>query len=123
MATYGTYQSPGAFKLTVYGVVIAACFLLMFYMVRSAYQEANPQPINQARAAERTKVRKELTDKASAALTSAGWVDQVKGIVRLPISVAMQMTVEAYQNPEAARSNLVGRAEKAAAPAPVESFE
>jgi hypothetical protein len=123
MATYGTYNSPGAFKLTVYGVVIALCFFAMFYMVRSAYREYKPQPINQARALERAKVRKDLTDKATAALNAPGWVDQAKGIVRLPIARAMQMTIEAYQNPEAAHSNLVNRSQKAAAPAPVQSFE
>jgi hypothetical protein len=123
MATYGTYNSPGAFKLTVYGVVIAFSFFAMFYLVRSAYREYNPPPINQARALERTKVRKELTTKATDALNNPGWVDQAKGIVRLPIARAMQMTIEAYQNPEAAHSNLVGRSQKAAAPAPVQSFE
>ena len=123
MATYGTYNSPGAFKLTVYGVVIAASFFIMLYMVRSAYREYNLPPINHARALERAKVRKELTEKATAALNSTAWVDQPKGIVRLPIARAMQMTVEAYQNPEAAHSNLVARSQKAAAPAPVQSFE
>jgi len=123
MATYSTYNAPGAFKLTVYGVVIAACFFAMFYMVRKAYREYNPQTINHARAVERAKVRKELTEKATSALNSPGWVDQAKGIVRLPIARAMQMTVEGYQNPEALRSNLVARADKAAAPAPVQSFE
>jgi hypothetical protein len=123
MATYGTYNSPGAFKLTVYGVVIALCFFAMFYVVRSAYRDYNPRPINEARALERAKVRKELTDKAQEALNSPGWVDPAKGIVRLPIARAMQLTVEAYENPESAHSNLVTRAEKAAAPAPQQSFE
>jgi hypothetical protein len=123
MASYGTYNSPGVFKLTVYGIVIALCFFAMFYLVRSAYRDYNPRPINQARADERAKVRKELTDKAVQALHSPGYVDRAKGIVRLPIKQAMQMTIEAYKNPEAARANFVARAEKAAAPAPVESFE
>ena len=33
------------------------------------------------------------------------------------------MTIEAYQNPEAARSNLVARAQKAAEPVALPSFE
>jgi hypothetical protein len=123
MATYGTYNSPGPFKLSVFGAVIAACFFIMFYMVRSAYRDYSAGPINKARAAERAKVRKELTDKATAELSSAGWVDRAKGIVRLPINRAMQMTVEAYQNPEAAHSNLVTRSKRSEAPAPVQSYE
>lgn len=123
MATYGTYNSPGAFKLTIYGVVIALSFSTMFYMVRSAYRGYNPRPINEARAAERAKVRQELNAKATDALNNSGWVDQAKGIVRLPIARAMQMTVQRYENPEAAHSNLVARAQKAALPAPPQSFE
>jgi len=123
MATYGTYNSPGGFKLTVYGVVIAAGFFVMFYLVRSAYHEYNPPPVNRARALERAKVRNELTTKAISNLTTSGWVDQAKGIVRLPIARAIQMTIEAYQSPEAAHSNLVARSKKSEAPAPVQSFE
>jgi hypothetical protein len=123
MATYGTYNTPGGFKLTVYGIVIAACFLLMFYVVRNIYRENNPGRVNSARAAERIKARNDLREKTTTALLQGGMVDTNKGIVRLPIARAMQMTVEAYQNPEAARSNLVARAQKAAIPAPPPSFE
>jgi hypothetical protein len=123
MATYGTYNSPGPFKLTVYGTVIAACFFIMFYMVRSAYRESNPQAINHARALERVKFRQEVAGKARTNLTTVGWVDVAKGIVRLPIDQAMKMTVEAYKNPEAAHSNLFARSKQSEKPAPVQSFE
>ena len=123
MATYGTYNSPGPFKLTVYGLVIAACFFVMFYMVRSAYRESNPQPLNHARALERAKVRTQVTGVAVSNLTTVGWVDVAKGIVRLPINQAMKMTVEAYQNPEAAHSNLLARSKQSEKAAPVQSFE
>jgi hypothetical protein len=123
MATYGTYNSPGPFKLTVYGVVIAACFFVMFYMVRRSYREYQAPPINHARALERIKARQELTTKAISNLTTLGWVDQPKGIVRLPIARAMEMTIQAYQNPEAAHSNLVARSKQSEKPAPVQNFE
>jgi hypothetical protein len=123
MATYSTYNTPGGFKLTVYGIVIAVCFLLMFYIVREMFIENNPGRVNSARAAERIKARNELREKTSTALLQGGMVDTNKGVVRLPIARAMQLTIEAYQNPEAARSNLIARAQKAAAPAPPVSFE
>jgi hypothetical protein len=123
MATYGTYNSPGGFKLAVYGIVIAVCFLLMFYIVRGMYIENNPGRLNSARAAERLKARNELREKNTTALLQGGMIDTNKGIVRLPIARAMQMTVEAYQNPEAARSNLIARAQKAAEPVAPPSFE
>ena len=123
MANYGTYNTPGGFKLTIYGIVIAVCFLMMFYIVRGMYIENNPGRVNSARAAERIKARNELREKTTTALLQGGMIDTNKGIVRLPIARAMQMTVEAYQSPETARSNLIARAQKAAEPAPVPSFE
>jgi hypothetical protein len=45
-------------------------------------------------------------------------LDKTKGFVRLPIDRAMELTVEEYKNPAAARTNLVARADKAGAPAP-----
>ena len=123
MATYGTYNSPGAFKLTVYGVVIAACFFVMFYMVRSAYRKYSPQPLNQARALERPKGRHDVPTNAHAKNTPTGWVDQPHGILRRPLDRPMKMTVEAYQNPETAHSNLVARSKQSEKPAPVQSFE
>ena len=61
-------------------------------------------------------------------LTTYGWVDQPKGVVRLPIAEAMQLTLRDWQNPAAARSNLIARVEKAtaappAAPAKPSAFE
>jgi hypothetical protein len=118
MATYGTYNSPGPFKLTVYGIVILFSFFIMFYVVRGFYRDENPGPLNSARAAERLKARQDLTAKAQEALNKGGMVDTNKGIARIPINRAMQMMVQAYKNPEAAHADLVSRAEKAAAPAP-----
>jgi hypothetical protein len=51
-------------------------------------------------------------------LTSVTWADQSRGIVRLPIELAIQKTEQAWQDPAAARADLIARAKKAAAPAP-----
>jgi hypothetical protein len=51
-------------------------------------------------------------------LNNAGWVDKDRGIVRLPIDRAMQLTEFYWQDPAAGRSELIARAKKAAAPAP-----
>jgi hypothetical protein len=52
-------------------------------------------------------------------LTEIGWVDQSRGIVRLPIETAMQVAEQAWRNPGQARADLIAREKKAAAPAPV----
>jgi hypothetical protein len=51
-------------------------------------------------------------------LTSVTWADTQRGIVRLPIELAIQKTEQAWQDPAAARADLIARAKKAAAPAP-----
>ena len=51
-------------------------------------------------------------------LATAGWIDQSRGIVRLPVETAMQITAQAWQNPAQARASLISRQEKASAPAP-----
>jgi len=53
-----------------------------------------------------------------ASLNNVGWVDKQRGIVRLPIETAVQLTEHNWQNPAAARADLISRAEKAVAPLP-----
>lgn len=118
-----TYNPPGGFKLTIYGIVIVGCFLLMLYVARGMYHENNPGRVNSGRAAERIKARDELRASTTRALAQGGMVDTNKGIVRLPIARAMELTVQGYKNPESARSNLVARSKKAAEPVAPPSFE
>ena len=80
---------------------------------------AHPPAIDADRAATRVKALAELRTAESNALNNPGWIDQNRGLVRLPVSVAMQITESEWQNPAAARSNLIARVEKATAPAPV----
>ena len=96
---------------------IIACFIiaaLILAMKHSTY----PPPIDVDRATVRAKALAELRDAESNALGHPGWIDQNRGLVRLPISVALQITEDEWQNPVAARSNLIARVEKATAPAP-----
>lgn len=74
--------------------------------------------IDADRAAERAKDLAEIRAAADQDLNHSGWIDQQRGIVRLPIAVAMQMAAQAWQNPADARSNLITRVEKATASAP-----
>jgi hypothetical protein len=51
-------------------------------------------------------------------LNNPGWVDKQRGIVRLPIDTALQISVEEWQNPAQARADLLARSQKATAPLP-----
>ena len=70
------------------------------------------------RAAVLAKALAEIRTVENASLNNAGWIDQSRGIVRLPIETAVQLAAQAWQNPVSARADLTARAEKAAAPAP-----
>jgi hypothetical protein len=71
------------------------------------------------RGAERSKALAELRDSEEKSLNTPGWIDQQRGIVRVPIDTAILQAAQAWQNPVQARADLTARAEKAAAPLPV----
>lgn len=77
-----------------------------------------PAAINAARADVRAKALAEIHATEEKALNSAGWIDQQRGIIRLPIDTALQLAAQQWQNPAAARADLTARAEKAAAELP-----
>ena len=96
---------------------LMACFVLAALILAMKHW-THPPAIDADRAAARAKALAGLRTAESNALNHAAWIDQNRGLVRLPISVAMQITENEWQNPAAARSNLIARVEKATAPAP-----
>ncbi len=81
---------------------------------------ASPAPaIDADRAAERAKDLADIRATEAQALDHPGWIDQSRGVVRLPIAVALQMAAQAWQNPAQARADLIAREAKATGPAPV----
>jgi hypothetical protein len=96
---------------------LIAC--LLFAVIVAAMKVFVPVPaIDADRAAVRAKALAEIRAAENQALNHPGWIDENRGLMRLPIDVAMHITEREWQNPAAARSNLIARVEKAAAPAP-----
>lgn len=94
-------------------------FLIVAALVWAMHRYTQPPPLGENRAEVRAKALAELRAAEADALEHAGWVDQTKGIVRLPIAEAVKMVERDWgQNPSAARSNLIARVEKATAPPP-----
>jgi hypothetical protein len=60
----------------------------------------------------------EIRTNEVASLNSAGWIDRDRGIVRLPIDAAVQLTAQEWQDPAKARADLIVRSKKASAPLP-----
>ena len=98
------------------GFIIASLiFIALAVVVKFSVQvPAIDADRNTARAKALTEIR--ATEEKS--LTTAGWIDPSRGIVRLPIETAMQATLQAWQNPAQARADLISRQTNASAPAP-----
>jgi uncharacterized protein YdaU (DUF1376 family) len=102
-----------------YIVAALGSFLIVAALVWAMHRYTQPPPLGADRAATRAEALGKLRAEEADALEHAGWVDQTKGIVRLPIEEAVKMVERDWgQNPSAARSNLIARVEKATAPPP-----
>ncbi len=102
-----------------YTVGILGSFLIVAALVWAMHHYTQPAPLGEDRAVVRAKALMELRAAEAEALNNPGWVDQSKGLVRLPIEDAMKIVQRDWgQDPAAARSNLISRVEKATAPPP-----
>ncbi len=79
--------------LGMFVLFLAAVFLLVLW---------NPRPIDEdaERALLRAKNLKDLRESNEQRLNNYGWVDQVKGIVFIPIARAMQLETAALNDPK-----------------------
>lgn len=102
-----------------YALAVLGSFLIVAALVWAMQRYTQPPPLGEDRAAARAKALAELRAAEADALEHAGWVDQTKGVVRLPIADAVKLVERDWgQNPAAARSNLIARVEKATAVPP-----
>ena len=99
------------------GFIIASLIFIALAVVVKFFVRV--PAIDADRNAARAKALAEIRATEDKTLNTTGWIDQSRGIVRLPIDTAMQATLQAWQNPAQARADLIARQEKASAPAPV----
>jgi hypothetical protein len=103
------------------GAAIGFVFAVVFFVILTAVVRfsINVPPVDVDRGAERAKALATIRANEEKSLTTLGWADQSRGIVRIPIDQAIQQAAAAWQaNGAQARADLNARAEKAAAPAP-----
>lgn len=116
------------FKLTAWSLAIVGTFLLMALLVWAMYHYTRPEDLNAARVLERYQFLEQVQAAESQAVSQYAWRDRDKGLVILPIERALELTLREWQDPAAARSNLIALVEKAVAlppppPAPVNPYE
>ena len=97
---------------------ILGSLLIVAALVWAMQRYTQPPPLGEDRVAQRRKALADLRAAEATELESYGWVDQAKGVARLPIAEAMKLALRDWQKPAAARSNLIARVEKATAVPP-----
>lgn len=103
--------SAAAVGLLIVSVLFAAA------AVKLKLTQALPA-IDEDRAMERTKALSEIRAIEEKSLETPGWIDQSHGVVRLPLETALSLAARQWQNPAAARAELIARQQKASAELP-----
>ena len=105
-------------RLAAYAIGILGTFLIVSLLVLALRHYAQPAPVGASRVEERYRFLQDQRAADAKAANEYDWVDKDKGIVRLPIQRAVELTLQEWQNPAAARSNLISRVDKATAVPP-----
>jgi hypothetical protein len=101
-----------------YTLAALGALLIVAALVWAMKHYTTPADLTAARAAERAKNLTELRAAEVQAMQTYGWVDQPKGVVRLTVDRAMELTIADWQNPAQARADLLERVKKATAVPP-----
>lgn len=110
-------------RLAAWCIGVAGTFLIVGWLAWLVAERTRPAGVDQARAELRRKNLGELRAANEAALASYGWLDPTKGIVRLPVQRAVELSLQLWQDPAAARAELLSRLDKATAKPPEKPSE
>ena len=118
-------ESNARTPLWIYAIGVAGTFLIMAALVWVMYYFTRPADLTHTRGEERRKNLADLNAATREQSEGYAWIDEGKGLVRLPINHAVQLVVEKWPNSAALRSNLLERVDKATfrPPPPPNPFE
>jgi len=105
-------------RRAAYLLAVLGAFLIVALLVWAMRHYTPPESLTAARAAERAKNLADLRAAEALAMNSFGWIDQGKGVVRLTVGRAVELTAAAGSDPAAFRKDLIARVEKATAVPP-----
>jgi hypothetical protein len=107
----------------VYVVSVVGSLLIVVALVQAMKHYTTPAPLGSERTEVRLKNLQEIKNADIYTLTHFAWQDPAKGMVRLTIDRAMELTIQDYQDAAASRARLIAEAEKAFAPPPEKPSE
>jgi hypothetical protein len=86
--------SKSGFFVTAAAVIGGFLIFVLILVIAYLPNKAEPLPQGTKTPEERATILRELRAKETAAATTYGWVDQTKGVVRIPIERAMELTLD-----------------------------
>ena len=99
-------------KILVNVAGVLGVLTIMAGLIGIMYYYTRPPAVDQARWAERKRNLNELNAQNREILDNYAWVDKARGTVRLSLDRAMELTVQEWQNPAAARVAMAAYLEK-----------
>ncbi len=106
------------FRTVVFVIFITAAFLALPALIYRERHKTHAKPIGYERNDERAAALENVKTNGAATLESYGWRNKNEGIVRIPIEQAKKLTAQEWQEPAAARKQLLSLAAKAFTPPP-----
>jgi hypothetical protein len=93
-------SSPSGFSWFFSTAIIIAGLLIFGYFVYKQYSSTHPEALSQGSKTpvERAQILSEIRANQLKLTSEYGWIDEKKGIVRLPIERAMELTLEEVQS-------------------------
>jgi len=105
-------------RFGVYVVALLGSLLVVGGLVWLMRYYTEAPPVFAQRSAERLQILHDIREASAPLVDNYDWQDQTRGVVRIPLDRAKELSLQEWQNPAAARSNLMARAAKAFAPLP-----
>jgi hypothetical protein len=102
---------------------VAGSLLLVGGLAWWVFQRTQPPGVDTARATLRYGNLAEIRAAEHKTLTTAEAVDKGKGIYRIPVTNAVELFLQLWQDPAAGRADLLARVEKATAKPPEKPSE
>jgi hypothetical protein len=105
--------SHSTFRIAANVGAVLGTFFILAALIYVMYYYTRPGPMDEARWVERQRNLAELTAQNREVLGNYAYLDTARGLVRLPINRALELTVAEWQTPALGRSNLLARLERA----------
>ncbi len=113
-----SYEERKGSSSFLYVLAVIGALLVMYVTVKQVGKHTTPPALGLERAAERSKALAETRAADQAGLTTYGWQDKDRGMVRLPVDRAVELTLAEWQDPGAGRKKLLELSQKATAELP-----